>query len=133
MNNSLIDIDSKINDIKSELDKLHRATELIPKYETDLKTLESAKLILVGTNGLKVIEVPIKRKRSKYTIGALTVKILEEEGRPLHVKEIVKKLMKRGKEANNLTVTGACLRLKSDGIVEKTYPNTFDLVNKVGL
>ena len=104
---------------------------MIPTLESDLKTLESAKLIL-GTNGSNRIETPFARKRTRptNTIGALTIKILNEVGTPLHAKEIVAKLSEKGKKANNLTVTGACLRLQREGILKKTYPNTFDLVSR---
>ena len=135
-NNAVSVIDKKVDDIKNELNKLRQATKLIPILESDLKTLESAKLILIGKNGSDreikiVIETPIKRQRARNpnSIGALTVQIIKEAGNPLHVKDIVSKLAEKKKKATTVTVTGACVRLEREGVLKRTYPNTFDLVN----
>lgn len=135
-NDAINGINEEIKGIKNELNRLHDATKLIPILESDLKTLESAKSILIGKNGNSretnmITEIP-KRKRTinPNSLGVLTMQAIKEAGSPLHVKNIVIKLEEKGKKATPIVVTQACIRLLNKGKLKRTYPNTFDIVEK---
>ena len=126
-------IDEKINETRVELDKLRRASELIPNVEANLEALTRTRSILLEENNHKNIDGPVKRpakrKRSANSIGAVSIEIIKEAGNPLHVKDLVPKLHARGKQVNKATVAGALLRLAEEGLLRKVYPNTYDLAD----
>jgi len=113
----------------------------IKEMEMELKKLTEAKSIILGKSAPVSIttekaksqkRLPFKnpRGRSEYSIGALSVRIIREAGKPLHVTDIVPKLLAQGRHTDKSAVSIALHRLYKDGgILKKTYPNTFDLIN----
>lgn len=75
--------------------------------------------------------LPIRRGRKRQSLVDLSVKILTEEGKPLHVNELVRLLQVRfGRLADRDTLSSALAKKARRGIVlRQCAPATFNLID----
>lgn len=111
-----------ISDINAEIKKLRNQIKSIQKR---VNTLEAAKKILAGDP-----EKKYKRKRKPNSLGTLTIGILKEANKSLHVKEIQSLLIEKGKDVVLKTITCTCVLKVQEGTFIKTAPNTFEYIGE---
>ena len=75
--------------------------------------------------------LPIRRGRRRQSLVDLSVQILTEEGKPLHVNEIVRLLQVRfGRLADRDTISSALAKKTRQGILlRQSAPATFTLID----
>jgi hypothetical protein len=75
--------------------------------------------------------IPVRRGRRRQSLVDLSVKILTEEGKPLHVNEIVRLLQVRfGRLADRDTLSSALAKKARRGILlRQSAPATFTLID----
>lgn len=135
-----MDINNKISEIKKEIDKLKQAAELIPKYEEDLKALERTRSIFSSNTThepvTKINEQLVvgKRRQRENSLNVLSVKIINELNKPLHIDDIEQTIKDQGFEVNKGSLAAALSREKKKGTIKwvthKTYaPIDYNALN----
>jgi hypothetical protein len=75
--------------------------------------------------------LPIRRRRRRQSLVDLSVRILTEEGKPLHVNELTRLLQVRfGRIAERDTLSSALAKKARQGILfHQSAPATFTIIN----
>jgi hypothetical protein len=128
-------IDAKIVEMQQELERLRRAAELIPLTEANLEALQRTRSLFMGERleGRETVEV--RRSNRSHMIpadsaGGLTLEILREAKRPLHISELMRELTAKGSQASQDTVSGMLSRYLSKGYVTRVATSTYTLGEK---
>ena len=106
---------------------------LLLKVKQDIKVLELAKALLDAHPGTSARGKGGKRERgtvSPDSEAGIALAILREEGAPLHVDLILKRMKKRGRNATKASISSTLARWSKKGKIfyRAGQPNTFGLL-----
>jgi hypothetical protein len=106
---------------------------LLIRIKEELAVLERAKVLLEGEHGTTIGRKGSKRRKgvvSPDSEAGMAVAILREEGKPLHVDELLPGMKRMGKAATKASVSSTLARFAKKGRVfyRAAAPNTFGLL-----
>ncbi len=106
---------------------------LLIRIKEELAVLERAKVLLEGEHGATIGRKGGKRRKgivSPDSEAGMAVAILREEGKPLHVDELLPRMKRMGKPATKASVSSTLARFAKKGRVfyRAEAPNTFGLL-----
>lgn len=112
---------------------IEQKRSLLIRIKEDLAVLERVKVLLEGEHGATIGRKGGKRRRgviSPDSEAGMAVTILREEGKPLHVDELLPRMRKLGKVATKASMSSTLARFAKKGRVfyRAQPPNTFGLL-----
>jgi hypothetical protein len=128
-------IDTKIAEMQQELERLRRAAELIPLTEANLEALQRTRALFLGEHIQLQETGEVRRSNLSHMIpagstGGMTLEILREAGRPLHISELMRELRAKGSKSSQDTVTGMLSRYITNKYVKRVATSTYALGDK---
>src|SRR5687768_9977021 len=102
-NDAVATIDRKIIELEREYQRIKQAAESLPVLEANLAALKRTRSILTGSNP-ELSSQSTNGTGSQKTIGGVVLATLNEEGKPMHVNDLLPRIKDAGIEASRNTV-----------------------------
>src|SRR5206468_10086287 len=101
--------------------------------EPDLFALGRSRALFAGeTSGPPTNGKPATENPASLTIGAATILVLQEAGRPMHVDDLIPRLRSKGITSSKISIVSGLARMAKDGRLKRPRPSTYGLPAEKG-